>query len=460
MLHFVGPEYSMFASPQSATLRGVFLRFFLAGAVDGTGSIWDLEGPTKVQEFHHGAELHAAAVSPDGKFLGTAGADGQVILWQREPLDVEFNLQGHQGQVYSISFSPDCSSLFSASGDATARLWDICSGEELLCLRGHRRDVNACAISPDGHILATGRTGQQLQHWDGRRGEGHSGRVYAVAFDATGRYLATGAVDKKAKIWDLRKGAGRCLQAFTKHTDLVNSVEFSADGKLVASASDDAFVYMWKAEDASVVASHEHPMPVMCATFSEDGRLLASGCSDGRLRFWKDSEQVYAGLGEDETCSRGGQKAESLERLELLPPGCRTLAVGEGDFVFSEALATARVASAKPRGPLVVTCLESEAESVEQYSGLSQRLKQLRSLGAEVLCGVDATRLREGPLAKLEPFERIVFNFPLLPMKVHKSRASNNDVQIANRAMLVEFLRGAASFLRNDGVLLIANKDA
>jgi len=59
----------------------------------------------------------------------------------------------------------------------------------------------------------------------------------------------------------------------------------------------------------------------------------------------------------------------------------------------------------------------------------------------------------------LAPFERIIFNFPLLPMKVHKPRASNNDVQIANRAMLVEFLRGAASFLRKDGVLLIANKD-
>ncbi|CAL1145388.1 unnamed protein product, partial [Cladocopium goreaui] len=281
----------------------------LAGAVDGTGSIWDLEGPTKVHGFHHGAELHSAAVSPDGKFLGTAGADGQVILWQREPLDVEFNLQGHQGQVYPIRFCPVSSSLFSASGDATARLWDICSGQELLCLRGHRRDVNACAVSPDGHVLATGsddycfatwdrRTGQQLQHWDGRRGEGHSGRVYAVAFEGTGRYLATGAVDKKAKIWDLRKGGpgGRCLHAFS-HTDLVNSVEFSADGKLVASASDDAFVHVWKAEDATLVASHQHPMPVMCATFSEDGGL-ASGCSDGHLRFWKDTEQVV-GLGEE-----------------------------------------------------------------------------------------------------------------------------------------------------------------
>jgi hypothetical protein len=36
--------------------------------------------PVQVHGFHHGAELHSAAVSPDGKFLGTAGADGQVRL--------------------------------------------------------------------------------------------------------------------------------------------------------------------------------------------------------------------------------------------------------------------------------------------------------------------------------------------------------------------------------------------
>ena len=48
------------------------------------------------------------------------------------------------------------------------------------------------------HSSLARRSGQQLHFWDGRRGEGHSGRVYAVSFDGTGRFLATGAVDKKA----------------------------------------------------------------------------------------------------------------------------------------------------------------------------------------------------------------------------------------------------------------------
>ena len=38
----------MFVLPQSATLAGALPAVFPhTGAVDGTGSIWDLEGPTK-----------------------------------------------------------------------------------------------------------------------------------------------------------------------------------------------------------------------------------------------------------------------------------------------------------------------------------------------------------------------------------------------------------------------------
>eukprot|EP00913_Durusdinium_trenchii_P035548 g33266.t2 len=334
------------------------------GSTGGSTAIWDLEEHTKVDDFHHGAELNAAAVSFDGALFATAGSDRQVAIWQRDASrdsgSPHATLTGHRGQVYSISFCPVTPTLFSASGDATARLWSLSSGQELMSLNWHTRDVNTVAPAPDGHVLATGsddycfalwdrRTGERIRSWDGRRGEGHSGRVYSVAFAPDGHSIATGAVDKKAKVWDTRTGA--CLQAFT---------------------------------------------------------------SD--------------------------EKA-----LELLPARCRTLAVGEGDFAFSEALATSRACRA--RG-LVVTCLEAEAECIEQYAGVQQRLQQLKELGVQVICGVDATQLGAGPLKGTEAFERIVFNFPLLPMKVHKPRASNNDVQIANRAMLVEFLRSAASFLR------------
>lgn len=40
------------------------------------------------------------------------------------------------------------------------------------------------------------------------------------------------------------------------------NLRFSVDGNLVASASDDSLVFVWKPMDGTMVACHEHPMAV------------------------------------------------------------------------------------------------------------------------------------------------------------------------------------------------------
>ncbi|CAE7188709.1 unnamed protein product, partial [Symbiodinium sp. KB8] len=428
----------------------------LSGSQDGMARLWELEERSEVERFQHSAELNGVAASPEPGIFASGCSDRSISLWRFGSTETSCQLQGHMGQVYSVDFCPAGSALLSASGDATARLWDLASEQELLCLRGHMRDVNSAAVSPDGRVFATGSddysfavwdraSGKMTQHWDGRRGDGHSGRVYSVA-SPDGFYLATGAVDKKAKVWDTRTGT--CLRCYSGHTDLVNAVTFSPDGKLLASASDDFTSHVWTADTSQGrIASYKHDAEVLTLSFSGNGQTLATGSMTGAICLWDLSS--HQEVGESAACG--------VPKLQLLPGGCRTLAVGEGDFAFSEGLSASR--SCTGSAPeLVVTCLESEEDIRSQYADADQRLARLRGAGAKVICGVDATELLKGPLVDEEPFERIVFNFPLLPAKVHKPRASSADVQIANRAMLVEFLRGAAAFLRKDGLLLIANK--
>merc|ERR1711920_286007 len=82
----------------------------------------------------------------------------------------------------------------------------------------------------------------------------------------------------------------------------------------------------------------------------------------------------------------------------------------------------------------------------------------MRSNGAEVVCGVDATCLADGPLGGSSRFDRIVFNFPLLPVTAHGTMRSA-DVHLANRANLASYLRTAPALLQKDGLVLIASKD-
>jgi WD40 repeat protein len=104
----------------------------------------------------------------------------------------------------------------------------------------------------------------------------HGTEVTAVAFSADGKSLATGSNDGAIRIWDL--GNGRQVRAYTGHTDQVDAIVFSPDQKTVASAGLDGPVHLWEAGTGT--ALKKLPSPGKYATslaFSRDGKFLAAG---------------------------------------------------------------------------------------------------------------------------------------------------------------------------------------
>ena len=109
-----------------------------------------------------GANVYAAAVSPDGKWL-VAGLrrldldDGKtdVRVWDARTHAKVLDIKGHTDSVFAVDVSPDSTKLATGSFDKTVCIWNITTGERLVGPLKHKDCVVAVRFSPNGDRVAT-----------------------------------------------------------------------------------------------------------------------------------------------------------------------------------------------------------------------------------------------------------------------------------------------------------------
>jgi len=115
--------------------------------------------------------------------------------------------------------------------------------------------------------------------------KGHTNSVNSVSFSPDGRTLASGSsYDGTVKLWDMVSSQERAT--LKGHTISVLSVTFSPDGRTLASGSNDRTVKLWDVASGVEKATLKHAYPVRSVSFSPDGRTLASGSDDRTVKLW------------------------------------------------------------------------------------------------------------------------------------------------------------------------------
>ncbi|NEP89175.1 MAG: hypothetical protein F6K18_21380 [Okeania sp. SIO2C2] len=115
--------------------------------------------------------------------------------------------------------------------------------------------------------------------------QGHLDRVTRVNFSPNGKIIASGSEDKTIKLWNIQ---GKLLKTLKDHRDHISGVSFSPDSKTLASASRDGTIKLWNVDNGTLlktILAHNNTW-VRSVSFSPDGELLVSCGSRGWVKFW------------------------------------------------------------------------------------------------------------------------------------------------------------------------------
>ena len=204
----------------------------------------------------------SVAFSPDGKSIVAGCENGVVQTWATETGIPFESFTGADLTAVSVKVLPSGDLLgLTASGKAT--LWDSLPEWKLIKTIGSfdsTKDledrVTALHFSPDGKILASGggnpsRSGE-LKLWSVDTGllireikDAHSDTVFDVEFSADGKKIASCGADRFMKVFHV--DSGQLDRAFEGHTHHVLGVSWRADGRVLVTSSADKVVKIWNA---------------------------------------------------------------------------------------------------------------------------------------------------------------------------------------------------------------------
>ena len=149
--------------------------------------------------------------------------------------------------------------------------------------------ITDMAFSPDRNQLAVAcsigiwlynvRTGTEEAFL-----KGHTELVNSVAYSPDGKILASGSNDWTIRIWDVDKR--KHIKTLEGHTGKVNSVAYSQDGETIVSGSDDG-IRVWNVENWNdKILYRSENAGIVNMMYSPDEKTLTSLSKNGKIESW------------------------------------------------------------------------------------------------------------------------------------------------------------------------------
>ncbi|HNT76387.1 MAG TPA: hypothetical protein PKH77_15335 [Anaerolineae bacterium] len=270
-------------------------------------SVWPITTQTITPRIEHQNAVVVTTFSPDGRWFAAASWDGTVSVWDTQgsliPTLLKYDEPIGEQSVWSIAFSPNSQLLAAGCGDGYTRIWNVATGSLVTKLQqGQAWDkIMAVAWSPDGQCVVSGsRLTARVWDWGiADRQEitqaiatmNNGAQVQDLEFSRDGKWLATAGYDGTARVWDAATGqpVARFEHRGLYWNSSVWAIALSPDGTQLASAGEDWTARLWDLTAREVITEAiqwGYQAYVHDVAFSPDGWWLAVASMDGTVTIW------------------------------------------------------------------------------------------------------------------------------------------------------------------------------
>lgn len=256
------------------------------------------------------------ALSNHGTVLLSSSWDNEVRSWDLTN-DQCKRFKGNEKELFTVALSPDNKFIFTAGAERKIKLYNIL-GELKHTQKDHFHSdwISQLRYSPifrtlNPYLVSVGWDGW-LKVWNTNQTiryqfKAHEGQIHAVAINPIGEYIATGGKDKKLYLWnitDLKQPAFEYDAG-----GVINALAFHPQSHFIAAATENG-IRIWQivAEDKQ---EHRKPIetlankeeitvkskggdttkvttyPCTSLAFDATGSRLYGGFSDGKILVWE-----------------------------------------------------------------------------------------------------------------------------------------------------------------------------